>query len=128
MPKYTIHETHNPTVIISLWDDLLKIPIYNTSYAETMANCLNGTYTVLLGSEDYAPKYFAVIQNIPALQTLYVIAVYAPGKVKAFMEVFCEWCKSRGFKSFTSISDANPEVYSRLMGMTKKYSVFHKEL
>ena len=121
-----IRQIHDPSEMVALWSDLLKIEHINTSPAMTLARCLAGDFVVLSGyfRQDWCGFAVCSIQQTD----LTMLVLYLPRKTRLFMTAFDTWCRARGIKRILSLSTRNPEAYSKLTHMQPLYTVFSKEV
>lgn len=127
MGNYVAKLITDPDIIVGLWEDIKKVPLFNYTYDQVLINCLTHTYHVVGGYENDELKSFAIIQVLQKNEIL-VVAVYAPNNVRQSLRGFLIWCKENNVTKFSSISNADQEAYTRLMGMKYEYSVYSREL
>ena len=127
MGEYVVRLITDPNVVIGLWDSIKKVPVFNSSHEQVMANCLARTFHIVGGYQDDELKSFAIIQVLQKNE-IFVVAVYAPNNVRQSLRGFVKWCRENNVTKFSSISNADKDSYTRLMGMKYEYSVYSREL
>ena len=127
MGNYVAKLITDPDVIVGLWDKIKKVPTFNFPYEQILSNCLTHEYHVIGGYEDDELKSFAIVQ-VTRPNEVFIIAVYAPNNVRQSLRGFIKWCKENNITKFSSLSSADRESYTRLMGMKYEYSFYSREV
>ena len=127
MGNYVAKLITDPDVIVGLWDKIKKVPTFNFPYEQILSNCLTHEYNVIGGYEDDELKSFAIVQ-VTRPNEVFIIAVYAPNNVRQSLRGFIKWCKENNITKFSSLSSADRESYTRLMGMKYEYSLYSREV
>jgi len=118
----------NSKFLIEHFDWLEACNFTNVTPEEVLSRVILKEYTALVGTYKGVNEGLVVYKPIPNTKTVFVIGLYAKNTLHKFYEEFLTMMHIQGFTKMRCSSNHNDKAYQRLLGVTKLWSVYERDI
>lgn len=124
-----IKRIENRLDILNLLDWIKETPLVDDTHERVLGHYLSGYYEAIVGyDESKNPKGLMIYFIKDSTKTLFIVLLYARGHVNKFLDEFVELCKKRGIKRVRGNSIHDTDIFRKIPGVERIYSVYEKEI
>jgi len=127
-PKIEILLVTDKEEMISYWPLIKDTDLCDVDdYTLVLQNCLVGSFKMLKGI--VGGKLAGIcVYNPLADGTCFVLILHLKNHVTLFRDTFFELCRKTGFRRILASTKIPEEIYTRLTGLKKVYSIYEYDL
>lgn len=123
-----IKSLENRLDVLEFIDWIKQTPIVDDTHTQVLGRYLSGYYEAIVGYDEGNNPKGLMIYYITNNDALFIVLLYARGQVNKFLDEFIELCKKRGIKRVLGKSVHSKEIFRKIPGVKRIYSVYEKEI